>query len=77
MRKIVIEVSGGNIQNIYSTEKENDAVAIYVIDWDNIENGEIEPLSEFPFTYCSKKQIEAMIGIANKRIKENQEDANT
>ena len=73
MRKIIIEVSGGNIQEIYSTEKENDAVSIYVVDWDNIESGEADLLSEFPIQYVTKKEMSQIIDEANKAIEQNGE----
>lgn len=71
MRKIVIEVSGGNIQEIYSTEKENDSVAVYVIDWDNIEAGQEDGIEEFSINYINKSEINQIIEEANSKIKKN------
>ena len=73
MRKIVIEVSGGIVQEIYSTEKENDAVAIYVIDWDNINAGQLNLLEEYPIEYLTKKEIGKIIDSANLEIEKNPE----
>ena len=71
MRKIIIEISGGNIQEIYSTEKENNTLAVYVIDWDNIDNGEINLLEEFPLDYISKEEAHKLINHANLAIEKN------
>lgn len=71
MRKIIIEISGGNVQEIYSTEKENDAVAIYVIDWDNIEAGQLTPIMEYPCIYVGNDSAKKLIDSANDVIKEN------
>ena len=77
MRKIVIEVSGGNIQEIYSTEKEDEAIVVYVIDWDNIKEGSCKEISEFPFRYCSKIGIREIIEEANIKIRKNKGNENT
>lgn len=73
MRKIIIEISGGNIQEIYSTEKENDAVSIYVIDWDNIEAGQLNLLEEFTPDYITRDTASILINSANVAIEENSE----
>lgn len=73
MRKIIIEISGGNVQEIYSTEKENDAVSIYVIDWDNIETGELSPISEYSPIYIDGASAEKLIDNANDVIEQNPE----
>lgn len=69
MRKIIIEISGGNVQEIYSTEKENDACAVYVIDWDSIKNCDSgNHISEFPLCYLPKSEIDLLIEEANNDI---------
>lgn len=70
-RKIIIEISGGNIQEIYSTEKENEDIAVYVIDWDNIHAGEKELLSPYPIEQLDVIQMSNLIDHANSKICEN------
>lgn len=76
MRKIIIEISGGNIQEIYSTEKENDAVSIYVIDWDNINACSVDGLSEFPLTYVTKLEFNEIVDKVNDQIDVIREEVN-
>ena len=71
MRKIIIGVSGGIVQEILSTEKKNDALTIYVVDWDNIKGGDIDEISEFPMHYINRKELDAIIKQANMQIEEN------
>jgi len=73
MRKIIIEISGGNVQEIYSTEKENDAVSIYVIDWDNINAGEVDGINEFSMCYLPPSEIGLLIEEANGDIRKNRD----
>ena len=74
MRKIIIELSGRNIQEIYSTEKENDAVAIYVIDWDNINAGQTEEIDEFPIKYVTRNEAQEIIDEVNEEIEERKSE---
>lgn len=71
MRKIIIEISGGNVQEIYSTEKENDAISIYVVDWDNIEAGQKGVIEDYPFQYISNTKFKEIIEDVNQYIKNN------
>ena len=72
-RKIVIEVSGGNIQGIFSTPDAEDC-EIYVIDWDNIEAGQLEAIEEYPFIkILTNVEITDLINNANLEIEKNSE----
>lgn len=44
--KIIIEVEGGCVTNVYCSEPEG--VTLVVRDFDNIETGDIDPLVERP-----------------------------
>lgn len=73
MRTIIIEISGGNIQDIYSTDPELDNTVVFVIDYDNINNGQLELLEEFPIDYITREVANNIINTANRVIEENPE----
>jgi len=51
MKKLVIEVSGGNVQSIYNNF---DEFNIVLVDWDNLEK---EGFSDFEIRKMLKKEI--------------------
>ena len=75
MQKIIIEVSGGNIQEIYSTE-EDENVSIYVVDWDNIEAGEVDDIRKFPIQFLTNTELDNLLAEANYEIKLNRDKYN-
>jgi hypothetical protein len=69
MSTIIVEVSGGVVQEIYSDDP---LVDVILIDWDNIEGcGETELLSKFNTRSYNKEEMKKLVEEANKEIQEN------
>jgi hypothetical protein len=70
--KILIEVSGGIIQNIYGTDNN---IEVTYIDWDNIDNNyQIDPLTEnnYPTNYLDDEILQKKLMEANNIIYEKE-----
>ena len=70
MRTIIVEIEGGNVQEVYS-DMDDEPVEVYVIDWNNINGREKELLSPFPVKQLDSFELNGLYNHAIRKIKEN------